>query len=191
MTHSFSPLLVWLNKQGGMVPAKVFLAVVVLGLVSAPATLALHQLKTAQTVLSKNSRTSMLEVVHRFYVHDAEHAINSVTDTSGDIIKDPAVRAAFIGYVNKKFSLSAMARPIPLTLVGSEVKGQYLYIYQEVPLARLSLQQGVPFALKFTHAALQDIWESQLNMVLLEGFGDTQSFVSRKEKPSFFFTLTL
>ena len=39
--------------------------------------LSAHEMKSAITKVLFNQRTGNIEVMHRFYVHDAEHAVKS------------------------------------------------------------------------------------------------------------------
>ena len=67
-----------------------------------------HQQKESYTTVNFNQRTSNIEVVHRFYLHDAEHAINRMLDTKADIINNKQSQAAFAQYVKQNFGLRVM-----------------------------------------------------------------------------------
>ena len=63
-----------------------------------------HQMKTAITKLLFNDRSGQLEVMHRFYLHDAEHAVRQLIDSDADMIGDEQTRAQFAQYVQQQFS---------------------------------------------------------------------------------------
>jgi hypothetical protein len=94
-----------------------------------------HQQKEAYTSIVFNQRSGMLEVQHRFYLHDAEHAAQQVIDKSTDLIGDPVGREAFAYYAISTFSMQDQQQhPLTLTYVGTELQGKYLWVYQETPI---------------------------------------------------------
>ncbi|MEM6908736.1 MAG: DUF6702 family protein [Pseudomonadota bacterium] len=126
-------------------------------LVAVPA--AAHQQKVAVSSIAHNPRSGMLEVVHRVPLHDAEHALRSQGITAPDIISDLDSRRAFARYVAERFSLDVNADEFTLTLLGSEIEGGYLMIYQEAP----SPGRGAEIAV--SSQILTDVWASQRNRV--------------------------
>src|SRR5690554_1457439 len=129
-----------------------------------------HQLKTASTTVLFNERSGNIEVVHRFYRHDAEHAVKQLFDKKADIHQLERTKEQFSTYVQQRFLLQDLNQKVlPLTEVGYEVEGTNFYVYQETPIvANLK-------GLRISHKALQDIWRSQQNLVNVEGNGPIQS----------------
>jgi|TARA_R110001592_G_scaffold19389_1_gene79598 hypothetical protein len=122
-----------------------------------------HQQKEAYTSIVFNQRSGMLEVQHRFYLHDAEHAAQQVIDKSTDLIGDPVGREAFAYYAISTFSMQDQQQhPLTLTYVGTELQGKYLWVYQETPIT--TNMDG--FYLKMT--ALQELWSEQTNHINVE-----------------------
>jgi len=130
-------------------------------LLAAP--LAAHQQKIAISILSHNERTGMLEVVHQVPLHDAEHALRALGVRQADIINDTESRRAFARYVADRFELAAGGAQVRLALLGSEIEGGGLYIYQEAP------SPGRGAVLTVRSLILTDIWARQENRV---NFGD-------------------
>lgn len=124
----------------------------------APATA--HRLKESLTTLEVNERTQLVEIVHRFYVHDAEHAVSQLAGLTGDIRGDEMLQQAFGRYVARQFTLADADRePIALELLGVELEGPYLWVYQEMPAGRFD-------AIAFVrHQVMQDVWSDQVNQV--------------------------
>jgi hypothetical protein len=121
------------------------------------------QQKEAYTSIVFNQRSGMLEVQHRFYLHDAEHAAQQVIDKSTDLIGDPVGREAFAYYAISTFSMQDQQQhPLTLTYVGTELQGKYLWVYQETPIT--TNMDG--FYLKMT--ALQELWSEQTNHINVE-----------------------
>ena len=131
-----------------------------------------HQQKAALTEILFNSRTGNIEVAHRFVMHDAEHAVRSALGVDGDLYGSSETREAFAAYVADRF---ALAKPdgafLPLTVLGVEIKGGYLWVYQETPAPdRLA-------ALSVRHGALRDIWPDQVNRVNVKYGGEVRTLV--------------
>ncbi|RUO47898.1 DUF6702 family protein [Pseudidiomarina donghaiensis] len=129
-----------------------------------------HQLKTASTTILFNERTGNIEVLHRFFLHDAEHAVKQLFDKEADIHQLERTREQFSDYVQQRFSLATLDnQTLPLSHVGYEIDGNNFWVYQETPVvANLK-------GLKIRHKALQDVWQSQQNLVNVEGNGPLQS----------------
>jgi hypothetical protein len=121
-----------------------------------------HQQKEAYTSIVFNQRTGMLEIQHRFYLHDAEHAAQRVIDKNADLIGDPVSREAFAYYAISTFSMQDQQQPLTLTYVGTELQGKYLWVYQETLIT--ADMEG--FYLKMT--ALQEMWPEQTNHINVE-----------------------
>lgn len=131
-----------------------------------------HQMKTAITRVVFNERTDSVEIMHRFYVHDAEHALSEVTGTQVHLSEDEAAQVQFSRYVMAHFSMGlAKGEPLALTPVGQEVDGKFIWVYQEV-----SHPESVA-ALWFAFDALQEYWPDQVNQINVEGLGKVRSLV--------------
>ena len=138
-----------------------------------------HQQKTAVTRILFNSNRDSIEVMHRFFVHDAEHAAGVVFGESQNMLESADARELFSSYVINRFAIEAIDREgsveeLNLSYVGTEVDGQYVWVYQEVAdphnLASLNV----------INMTLRDVWPDQTNLVNVEKEGRVQSleFVS-------------
>lgn len=129
-----------------------------------------HQEKAAISTLLFNPRTEQIEVSHRFYLHDAEHAVKHIFGKDADIIASEHTRKAFFKYVADRFQLaSGKGTVIPLQPVGFEVQGKFFWAYQ---------QAAAPKDVKtlvIKHDALRDIWKNQVNTLNIEGKGKIQT----------------
>lgn len=129
-----------------------------------------HQQKESITRVLFNSRTGNIEVMHRFYVHDAEHAVKAIFGTDADVLGSEASRKRFSAYVHERFQLRDQdGLLLPLTPVGHEIDGRFLWVYAETPM-RDDLT-----SLTLVHDALRELWPDQVNLVNVEQNGDTQS----------------
>ncbi|GGW91408.1 DUF6702 family protein [Alteromonas halophila] len=129
-----------------------------------------HQIKAAITTVLFNPRTENIEIMHRFNLHDAEHAVKALFDKSADIIADKQTQQAFADYVARHFVLlNSDKQPLPLKPVGFETEGKFFWVYQE------TAQPPELAGLKIRHDALRDLWPTQVNTLNVEGKGDLQT----------------
>ncbi|MEW9797813.1 DUF6702 family protein [Alteromonas sp. CYL-A6] len=125
-----------------------------------------HQIKAAITTVLFNPRTENIEVMHRFNLHDAEHAVKALFEKSADILEDNATQQAFADYVATHFAiLDASDEPLSLKPVGFESEGKFFWVYQETE------QPPALDGLKIRHDALRDLWPTQVNTLNVEGNG--------------------
>lgn len=136
-----------------------------------------HQQKTAITIVEHNPRSGMLEVVHRIPLHDAEHALKLRGDPAPDVIEDLESRRAFVRYAANRFSIVANGSEIDLTLIGSEIEGGSIVIYQE------GASPGVGVELTIQSQVLTDIWARQVNRVNVGGGTDPETLVFTGGEP--------
>jgi hypothetical protein len=133
-------------------------------------TLNAHQQKEAITRILFNPRTANIEVMHRFLLHDAEHAVKELLSADADILDSDSTRQSFADYVYARFSISDQdGHSIGLTAVGYEIEGRFIWVYQETAIPD-SLT-----ALRITHDALRDLWPEQKNLVNVEWDGQLKS----------------
>ena len=129
-----------------------------------------HQQKEAVTTVLFNERTGNIEVMHRFLLHDAEHAMRERGLEDADLLGSEAARRAFADYVRERFGIADGNRqPLPLKPVGHEIERKFLWIYDETPIPP-ELE-----VLIIRNDALADVWPEQVNLVNVERGGETRS----------------
>lgn len=129
-----------------------------------------HQQKAAITKVLFNPRTGNIEVMHRFYLHDAEHAVRQIFGRKADILSSRETQSLFADYVSERFAMTDDGvTPLPLSAVGFEIERQFFWVYQETPV-----KAGIE-ELTFRHDALRDLWPSQINTINIEGVGDVKT----------------
>ena len=123
-----------------------------------------HQLKSSITTVLFNANSNNLEVMHRFYLHDAEHAVAKLGIDGPDIYTDEKTQQVFAEYVMERFKLlKDNSQLLTLQPVGFEVEGKFFWVYQE------TAKPEQINSLQVRHSALQDIWPEQINTVNIEG----------------------
>jgi len=141
-----------------------FILAILCFLVAAPSFA--HQLKSSVTTVLFNKRTQNIELMHRFYLHDTEHAVGSLFEGKIDIINNKADQQRFAKYVESHVALQTLkGEPLTLNSVGAQVDGKFFWVYQEA-----SIPKNID-GIKMSNGALRDLWPSQVNMVNVEGRG--------------------
>ena len=144
---------------------------VVMTLVLATATFA-HQQKEAITRVLFNPRTGNIEVMHRFLLHDVEHASEALFGEPADLLRKPEDRNRFEDYVHRHFTLADQdGASISLTPVGNEIEGRFLWVYAEAAIPEALT------ALTISHGALHDVWSEQTNLVNVERANEVRSAI--------------
>jgi hypothetical protein len=129
-----------------------------------------HQQKTAFSTVLFNPRSENIEIMHRFRVHDAEHAVKQILGKDADIIDSKNTQIQFGNYVHQRFNLFDSAQqPLPLKMVGVELDGKFFWVYQE------TTQPTKQDNMTIRHDALRDLWPEQVNTINVEGKGKLQT----------------
>ncbi|KGJ89484.1 hypothetical protein ND16A_2377 [Thalassotalea sp. ND16A] len=122
-----------------------------------------HQQKEAYSTILFNDHSGNIEVSHRFYLHDAEHALVKLFNKHADLIASEQTQIEFAEYIQSKFRLlDDKQQLLPLGSVGFEVEGKFFWVYQEIKQP----QQLTAVYIKM--AALQDVWPGQVNQINVE-----------------------
>ena len=126
-----------------------------------------HQQKMAVTRILFNANSGNIEVMHRFYIHDAEHAATLIFGERQALIESAESRELFSSYVMNRFAIEASfvggaRRELALEYIGEEIDGQFLWVYQEAPLT------AAIHSLAIVNMALRDVWPEQSNLVNIE-----------------------
>lgn len=133
-----------------------------------------HQQKAAETTVLFNKNSNKLEVMHRFYLHDTEHAVQKLFDKNADILDSEATQSQFANYVAKQFLVHTLSdEKLPLSSVGYEVEGKFFWVYQETDIPEKL--NGV----KLFNGSLRELWPTQINMVNIEGKGKVRTLYFR------------
>jgi len=129
-----------------------------------------HVQKTAVTRILFNPETSNIEVMHRFLIHDAEHAAQQLFGAGQDLLGSEDSRMLFSSYVINRFSVEAELAdgsrlPLELDYLGAEIDGQFIWVYQEAAII-----DGIE-SFSMVNMALRDVWPDQSNLVNVEREG--------------------
>lgn len=137
-----------------------------------------HRQKMGLTEISVNEATGTLEIAHQFNIHDAEHALQIMLGAGADILQSDEMRRVFAQYVANHFRLTAPTGDLELTLLGNELEGSRLWIYQEV------LNAPKHNTLQVRMTAIHDIWPDHVNLVNIRSDTGQQSLLFPQGSPS-------
>ena len=130
------------------------------GLAAPPLPASAHRLQEGQTVISWNAKMSNLEVIHTFHLHDAEQALSLMGKLESPDLTNLRARATLALYTQEQFLLAGLdGRPISLSILGAEVEGGFINVYQESKLAER------PSGLAINNTLFQNIYPAQVNLV--------------------------
>ena len=138
-----------------------------------------HRLHAAMTTVLFNDRTERIEIMHRFYLHDAEQLATEIAGSGANLMDDPEDRQRFGIYVHERFNLYSQddgpdGSRLPITLRGTEVDGDFLWVYQAMRYPSPQLDR-----LAISHGALRALWPEQVNTVNVERDGRVQTLTFR------------
>ena len=122
-----------------------------------------HQSQVALSTVTLKPLTGSIEVIHRFYLHDAEQAQSDLSGRQVDMMFDDMVQQQFGDYVSENFKLMDQAKnSIALAFVGTELDGDFIWVYQEA-----QIPAGLT-DLVVINSTLLDVFPAQVNTVNVE-----------------------
>jgi hypothetical protein len=127
-----------------------------------------HRLEAALSLVEINPSSGVLEITHRLYAHDLEHALD-LGPVGAGYFETPKGQTAIKTYCERQFFIGdGQGKALPVTFVGAELSGDLLYVYFEADRYRgrdLTLDSNL----------LQDFTQAQVNQVNVRRDGKTVS----------------
>lgn len=138
-----------------------------------------HRMPLGMTTVVYNPVTDSVEIVHRLHRHDAEQAMLQVIAEPGVDLMEVAVQARLALYVEAHFQIAAVVdgkpdRVLALELVGAELEGDYVLVYQELP-------GQLPSEISVRNDILRDLFPAQVNRVNVTTDAGTRSLVFKQD----------
>ena len=124
-----------------------------------------HRAPGSLTTIKWNEESARTEVIHRLHTHDAELGVGKLGDIPDLSVIDVEGRAHIALYVEKHFHIKSSEKALPLELIGAELSGDYILIYQELP-------DRLPQSILIHDSILLETFPTQINQVNIED-GDT------------------
>lgn len=140
---------------------------------------AAHRMPGSLTTVEYNPATDRVEIVHRLHAHDAELGVGTLLDEPDFSFDDLEDRATLALYVEKRFALAAWAggeggEQITLSLVGAELEGDWIFVYQEYA-------EALPAEFAVRDDILRDVFPAQANQVNVSLAGSVRTLMFRGE----------
>lgn len=115
------------------------------------------------STVKTNAATGNVEIIHRLHNHDAELGIMAVLKDRSLTMDQLVGRAQLALYVEDRFTLAAsdgdeIGAPLDLELLGAELDGEYVLVYQE-------FTGTFPATVAVRNDILRDVFPEQVNHV--------------------------
>jgi len=125
-----------------------------------------HRLPESLTTVDWNPASGTLEIIHRLHSHDAELALAQLLEEPGISLLDLRGRAQLALYVEKRFHMALLedgrlGTLLALTMVGVELQGDTVLIYQE-------FEGALPGPMALRNDVLRDVYPDQVNQVNID-----------------------
>ncbi|MFV3074375.1 DUF6702 family protein [Niveispirillum fermenti] len=127
-----------------------------------------HRAKSVLTLVRWNAGAGLLEVDHALHAHDGEMALNRIVKVATPDLSQVRDQARLALYTEARFTLTPPdAASLTLRLIGAELAGDDLHVYQDVSLP------APPARLRVRNTILRDVFRTQVNQVNFDmGGGD-------------------
>ena len=126
---------------------------------------AAHREPGSLTTIKWNASSGKTEIVHQLHSHDAELGVGQALGIADLSVLNLEGRANIALYVEARFRIATGEEDIQLDLIGAELAGDYLLVYQEH-------SAELPAQIRIHDSILRDVYPAQINQVNIED-GDT------------------
>lgn len=115
------------------------------------------------STIKLNAATGNVEIIHRLHTHDAELGVIAALDDRSLSIEQLVGRAQLALYVEERFVVAGtdgneINAPLDLTLIGAELDGEFVLVYQE-------FKGELPAQIAVRDDILRDVFPEQVNHV--------------------------
>ena len=117
-----------------------------------------HREPGSLTTISWNQASGKTEIIHRLHSHDAELGVSEVLNLGNLSVLELEGRANIALYVEERFQIAGNSGAIVMDLVGAELVGDHVLVYQELP-------GQLPGKIRVLDGILRDIYPTQINQV--------------------------
>lgn len=132
-----------------------------------------HRTPASLTTVKWNEVTGRTEVIHRLHTHDAELGVGASLGLPDLSVEEIEGRAHIALYVEAHFYIKGVDKKINLELLGAELSGSDILVYQELP-GRL------PQSVLIWDDILMEAFPAQLNQVNIEDGDSVNNLVFKK-----------
>ena len=119
-----------------------------------------HRLAQTMTDIEWSPDRGTLEIIHSIHLDDAMLLLAALDAPKGEWNLE--LEARILLYVEEHFTISAGGVALPVQPVGAQIRGDYLWVYQELPLSTWPEDLAVDVAM------MQEFEPAQKNFVNLK-----------------------
>ena len=127
-------------------------------LVSMAASIGAHRQHISWTQIEYNAEAGVVEISHRLHEHDLHGLLKQLTGREGELARMED-RAKIATYVAERFFIQVDLLVQSPALLGAELSGPYLFVYQEVKVTT------APSIITLSSSMLMDVFDDQVNMI--------------------------
>ncbi len=122
-----------------------------------------HSMPGSISTVKRSASGKIIEIIHRLHTHDAELGIAASLGKRNISLETLTDRAQLALYVEERFRIaeysdSRIGNRLALELVGAELDGEYVLVYQE-------FAGDLPAGLAIRDDILRDVFPGQVNHV--------------------------
>lgn len=129
-----------------------------------------HKQRLSLTRIDWNESDKTLDVTHSFHIHEAENTLYGAGLIRYPDLTKLKTRARLALYTSEHFSLSLDgSKTLSLDIIGAEIDGQSVYVYQQVPL------EAPPKRLIVSNSIFRALARDQINNVDVNINGEIKS----------------
>jgi hypothetical protein len=138
-----------------------------------------HRMPGSLSTIKTNSISGATEVIHRLHTHDAELGIIAILKDRSITLEQLVGRAQLALYVEERFLLAtvnegSIGAPLELELIGAELDGEFVLVYQEV-------KGALPREIAIRNDILRDVFPDQVNHVNIAVSGEVRSLTFQED----------
>lgn len=131
------------------------------------------------STIKTSPTTGNIEVIHRLHNHDAELGVIAVHGDRSQTLDKLEGRARLALYIEERFIVASVTDdgigpPIALELVGAELDGDYVLVYQE-------FEGSLPARIAIRNDILRDVFPEQINHVNISTGGKVRSLTFKSD----------
>ncbi|MEM8935722.1 MAG: DUF6702 family protein [Pseudomonadota bacterium] len=131
-----------------------------------------HRQHATLTSIDWNERARVIEVIHRFHAHDVIDGLITLGLIETPSMQSIRAQARFALYVEETFLLeNAAGDALALDMVGVEMDGDYILVYQEAPLT------APPSVLSVQCGFFHDVFDDQTSYVNMRIAAETVTHI--------------
>lgn len=129
------------------------------------------------STIKTNPSSGNIEIIHRLHNHDAELGVMATVGDRTLTLDQLAGRAQLALYVEERFLMAKLngdniGAPLELQLIGAEVDGEFVLVYQE-------FTGELPARFAVRNDILRDVFPEQINHVNIAIGGEVRSLIFR------------